>query len=96
MPDMGVRVSFLEDAQSAQAEAPAGVRVPQAAIVTRDGGSAVFVLQDGKAMLRRIETGIALGDGRQVLSGVSAGQSVVLTPPEHLQDGDAVQPAVTR
>src|SRR5690554_3538275 len=80
VPDMGVRVSFLEEMQSEQPEAPRGVRVPQAAIITRDGGSAVFVLQDGKAVLRRIETGIALGDGRQVLSGVSAGQSVVLGP----------------
>ena len=96
VPDMGVRVSFLEEMQSEQPEAPRGVRVPQAAIITRDGGSAVFVLQDGKAVLRRIETGIALGDGRQVLSGVSAGQSVVLGPPEELKDGDAVRVAASR
>ena len=96
VPDMGVRVSFLEEMQSEQPEAPRGVRVPQAAIITRDGGSAVFVLQDGKAVLRRIETGIALGDGRQVLSGVSAGQSVVLGPPEELKDGDAVRVVASR
>jgi hypothetical protein len=56
----------------------------------------VFVVQEGNAMLRGIETGIALGDGRQVLSGLSAGQSVVLDPPVELKDGDAVRMAATR
>ena len=96
VPDMGVRVSFLESESSAEAEAPRGVRVPQAAIVSRDGGSRVFVLEGERVALRAIETGIALGDGRQVLSGLAAGQVVVLDPPAELKDGDAVQVAAPR
>ena len=91
VPDMGVRVSFLEAERADEPEQPRGVRVPQNAIITRDGQSRVFVVQDGKVALRVIETGIALGDGRQVLAGLTAGQSVVLDPPEALKDGDAVR-----
>ena len=91
VPDMGVRVSFLEAERADEPEQPRGVRVPQNAIITRDGQSRVFVVQDGKVALRVIETGIALGDGRQVLAGLAAGQSVVLDPPEALKDGDAVR-----
>lgn len=93
VPDMGVRVSFLEPERADEPEQPRGVRVPQNAVVSRDGGNRVFVVQDGKVALRSIETGIALGDGRQVLSGLSAGQSVVLDPPVELKDGDAVRVA---
>ena len=96
VPDMGVRVSFLEAERADEPEQPRGVRVPQNAIVSRDGRSSVFVVQDGKAALRGVETGIALGDGRQVLSGLAAGQSVVLDPPADLTDGDAVRVAVPR
>ncbi|HPA01479.1 MAG TPA: efflux RND transporter periplasmic adaptor subunit [Chiayiivirga sp.] len=96
VPDMGVRVSFLEAERADEPEQPRGVRVPQGAIVSRDGASRVFVLQDDKVALRTVETGIALGDGRQVLSGLSAGQVVVLDPPAELKDGDAVRVAAPR
>ncbi len=96
VPDMGVRVSFLEAERADEPEQPRGVRVPQGAVVSRDGASRVFVLQDDKVALRTVETGIALGDGRQVLSGLSAGQVVVLDPPAELKDGDAVRVAAPR
>ncbi|HLT45441.1 MAG TPA: efflux RND transporter periplasmic adaptor subunit [Luteimonas sp.] len=93
VPDMGVAVSFLEKPQAAQEQAPRGVRVPSAAIVERDGEAVVFVLAgDGDEVERRaVETGRAVGSGgRQVLSGLSAGEAVVLDPPATLADGAAV------
>ncbi|WP_374012975.1 efflux RND transporter periplasmic adaptor subunit [Pseudoxanthomonas koreensis] len=94
VPDMGVRVSFLEAAPVAGEAKPQGVRVPAAAIVQRDGAQVAFVL-DGEDRVRRraLETGLAMGTDRQVLSGLSAGQTVVLDPPETLKDGDRVQVA---
>jgi RND family efflux transporter MFP subunit len=93
VPDMGANVSFLEQAAPAAQQAPPrGVRVPAAAIVERDGKDVAFaVADDGKrAELREVETGRTLGDDRQVTSGLSAGDSVVLDPPAELQDGDRV------
>ena len=94
VPDMGVRVSFLEAAKPASAQQPQGVRVPADAIVQRDGHDVVFALKDDNTVERRdVKTGIAMGDDRQVLAGLSAGDSVVLNPPETLVDGAKVRVA---
>src|SRR6202008_2946426 len=51
VPDMGVRVSFL-DVRPKATNAPTGVLVPASAIVQRDGRSVLFVVADGKARQR--------------------------------------------
>jgi RND family efflux transporter MFP subunit len=93
VPDMGVRVSFLEAApKQGEEQKPQGVRVPAAAIVQRDGADAAFVVGDEDAVEQRtVKTGIAMGADRQVLSGLSAGETVVLDAPETLADGDRVR-----
>ena len=96
VPDMGVRVSFLEAAATAGEEPPRGVRVPQAAIVQRDGQALAFVLQGERVQQRALATGIALGDGRQVLAGLAPGERVVVEPPATIKDGDTVRTAGSR
>jgi hypothetical protein len=44
VPDMGVRVSFLDVKPQATAQAPQGVLVPATAIVQRDGAAWCFVV----------------------------------------------------
>src|SRR5690606_4410827 len=95
VPEMGVAVSFLEkpQEQQEQAAAPRGVRAPGRAIAERGGRDVAFVLSgDGDEVeLREVEVGRALGgNGRQVLSGLSAGEEVVLDPPADLADGSRV------
>ena len=91
VPEMGVRVSFLEKAAAAGTEAPKGVRVPAAAIVERDGKPVAFVVQaDDKVKQQTLEVGQVLAKDKQVLSGLSAGQTVVLSPAAELKDGDKV------
>ncbi len=92
VPDMGVRVSFLEAAKPATVQQPQGVRAPSAAIVQREGRDVVFALNDEKTVEQRnVKLGLAMGDDRQVLSGLSAGESVVLDPPQALVDGAKVR-----
>jgi RND family efflux transporter MFP subunit len=92
VPDMGVRVSFLEAAKPATAKQPQGVRVPSAAIVQRGGHDVAFALKDDNTVEQRdLKIGIAMGDDRQILSGLSAGESVVLDPPTGLKDGAFVR-----
>ena len=94
VPEMGVRVSFLEDAAPVDAAAPVqpvGVRVPTEAIVTRDGKTVVFVVRDDVAKLREITAEDKPRDGqRRVLRGLGVGEAVVLAPPAELVDGSAV------
>ncbi|AWH20005.1 efflux RND transporter periplasmic adaptor subunit [Stenotrophomonas sp. ZAC14D2_NAIMI4_6] len=93
VPEMGVRVSFLEQAQpQAAASTAQGVRVPDNALVQRDGASVAFVLgDDNRVQQRSVQAGQAMGKDRQLLKGVSAGETVVLSPPDALHDGSKVQ-----
>jgi RND family efflux transporter MFP subunit len=91
VPDMGVRVSFLEKEPLTQAQQPKGVRVPSAAITERDGKPVAFAVSDDNTVRQRaIQPGIALAQDRQVLSGLSAGETVVLEPPPELKEGTRV------
>ncbi|MEO7432490.1 MAG: efflux RND transporter periplasmic adaptor subunit [Dokdonella sp.] len=91
VPDMGVRVSFLEEARAANTPAPPpkGVLVPATSIVQRDGKSVVFAIEADKARLRAVVTGQSLGDLRMV-EGLAAGTRVVREPPAGMADGAKV------
>jgi RND family efflux transporter MFP subunit len=92
LPDMGVRVSFLEPASNDQSRpatagaAPAGVLVPASAIVERDGRSVVFVIDGTHARAHGVAPGQSYGDLR-LIDGVATGTRVVRNPPEKLRDG---------
>ena len=92
VPEMGVKVSFLEAATSAD-DKPRnqGVRVPGAAIVQREGAQIAFVVDGDKVERHALRLGTAMGDDRQVLAGLAAGDSVVLDPPAELKDGAQVR-----
>jgi RND family efflux transporter MFP subunit len=89
VPDMGVRVSFLEQAANTPvAAAPKGVLVPAAALAQRDGHSVVFVLAGDKARQRTVAPAAqSYGDMRLLPDQVQAGDTVVVSPPDDLQDG---------
>jgi len=93
VPDMGVRVSFLEDRKPAAPtqSAPRGALVPSAALRKDGDKDIVFVLKDGKAQRRAVSLGGSVGDAREVRTGVSAGETVIVEAPAELQDGAAVQ-----
>lgn len=93
VPDMGVRVSFLEQRPARQAQRPAGVLVPAAALVRRDGRDVAFVVSESRARQRAVTPGRELGEDREVLAGIAGGERVVLDPPETLADGARVRTA---
>jgi len=91
VPEMGVRVSFLESAQPTEAAKPQGVRVPAAAIVERDQKTVAFVVKDdARVEQRALTVGTTLNNDRQVTQGLSAGEVVVTSPPAELHDGSKV------
>jgi RND family efflux transporter MFP subunit len=93
VPDMGVRVSFLEEAPSATAGQPApppkGVLVPSQSIVQRDGKSSVFAIDGDKARLRAVTPGQQMADLRLV-EGIASGTRIVREPPAEMTDGSRV------
>ncbi|MBN8482294.1 MAG: efflux RND transporter periplasmic adaptor subunit, partial [Xanthomonadales bacterium] len=93
LPDMGARVSFMEDAPKDGAAPPApprGVLVPATAIVPRDGGSVVFVIDGERVRAQAVAPGQAYGELRLV-EGIAASTRVVRTPPAEMMDGARVE-----
>ncbi len=92
VPEMGVRVAFLESRTVESGTPPSlrGVLVPAAAVRQDAGKNVVFLLRDGRAERRAVTVGGTLGDSRQVQAGVSVGDSVIVDAPANLKDGDAV------
>jgi HlyD family secretion protein len=66
------------------------LKIPLAAIFRREGRWYTFLHEDG--LVREVEIEIGRRDGRnaEVLSGVDAGQNVILHPPDSIADGVAV------
>ena len=92
VPEMGVRVAFLESKQGngGQPAPPRGALVPAGALREDAGKDVLYLVRDGRAARRAVTLGGSLGDSRQVLAGVSAGDTVIVDPPERLKDGDVV------
>ena len=67
------------------------VLVPEGALFRSEGKWHAFVVRDDQANLQAVETGLRDGTRREVLSGLQAGDRVVLHPGEALQDEDAVE-----
>ena len=90
LPEMGARVSFLDAATPAQANAKPGVLIPASALAQRDDKDVAFVVVDGKARQHTLVLGRTLGDDREVLNGLRGGDQVILDPPAPLHDGAPV------
>ena len=67
------------------------VAVPLAALTERGQLQSVFVVEDGVAHTRLVTTGRRTGNAVEVLSGLTAGEKVVLPVPVGLQDGARVE-----
>ena len=67
------------------------VAVPLAALMERGQLQSVFVVEDGVAHTRLVTTGRRTSGAVEVLSGLNAGEKVVLPVPAGLQDGSRVE-----
>lgn len=66
------------------------LKVPVGALFRQGEGWAVFVVDMGRAHLRPVQLGQRNEDDGQILSGLDAGSTVVLHPPDTLADGARV------
>jgi RND family efflux transporter MFP subunit len=91
VPDMGVRVAFLNPPGAAAPAAIPGVLVPAEAVRGEGTQGMVFVVANDKVERRSVTLAPTTGATRQVLSGLRDGERVVLSPSESLRDGEAVK-----
>lgn len=84
----GYRVTLRVITQSVDQAllAPVGALFP-----IGDGGTGVYVVQDGRAKLQPVELGGRNGNEAWVRSGLQAGQAVIVYPPPTVAEGKRVQ-----
>ena len=88
LPDMGVKVTFLREADAAApVTAQAVTLVPKAAVKTENGNTYVYLVQQTTVERRAIKTGGTDGDRIEVTAGLKGGDRVVISPPPELTEG---------
>jgi len=99
LPDMGVKVGFLENEKPAakdkskdKEKSPQAVAfIPKSAVRSDSNASFVFLVRDGKVERRAVNLGMDRGTDVAVLAGVLPGDALVVKGPESLHDGEKVE-----
>jgi RND family efflux transporter MFP subunit len=93
LPDMGVKVTFLEPEPKAGAkqESKAVAVIPQKAVRQDNGSKYVFVVKNDTLERRAVTTGEERGSDVEIIAGVQPDTVVVVSGPDGLRDGQSVQ-----
>lgn len=91
LPDMGVKVTFLREADTdAAPRAQPMTLVPKAAVRSEGSTNYVFVVRDQTVERRAVQTGGIDGDRLEVTAGLKGGDRVVVSPPAELAEGVSI------
>jgi RND family efflux transporter MFP subunit len=74
----------------------AAVMVPEQAVVLRPAGKVVYLVEDGRATQRVVETGIKQDGGVEIVAGLAGGETVAADGAGFLTDGTPVAVAKPR
>jgi len=91
LPEMSVRVTFLERPGSAEPGGRPRVFVPRGVLVTRGATMAVLAVRDGIVEMVPVKLGPEVEGRVEILEGLAGGESLVVDAPESLADGSAVR-----
>lgn len=90
LPDMSAKVAFLSR-RLATAELQPRLAAAQSALIAKGDGTAAFLLEGNRVRETPVRTGSKLGDTMEILSGLKAGDRVVINPPPGLKDGSRIK-----
>ncbi|KJS82053.1 MAG: hypothetical protein JM58_15870 [Peptococcaceae bacterium BICA1-8] len=66
------------------------VKIPRKAVTTRDGENRVFVVEEGKAVLKKVNTGLSNETDIEIIDGLNVGEKLIITGNEDIVHGDLV------
>jgi RND family efflux transporter MFP subunit len=87
----GLGAGHQVDVVFSRALAESVLSVPAGAIVPLAGGSAVYVAENGQALLKPVQTGVRCGGRVEISGGLTAGDTVITNPYEAgIKDGSRI------
>ncbi len=92
LPEMSARVNFMPSQKETPASEPTSTLVIKSeAVSQREGQTVAFKIEDGYARQIAVTVGRRLGDVTEIVSGLNAGDKVIMSPPGGLKDGDKIE-----
>jgi RND family efflux transporter MFP subunit len=76
LPDLSARVNFTTEPTTGR-ETAAAVQVPEGALVTRDGRTGVYLIDQDRARFRAVVTGRSQNGTVEIREGLSGGEALV-------------------
>ena len=67
------------------------LRVPERAVFEKEKENCVFVVENGKAVLKQVKTGLEGDDYFEILSGLTEGELVILSPGDDISEGSRIK-----
>lgn len=89
-PDRRLRPGLFATVRLVIAENPAALMVPEQAIVPQGDSLFVYVIEDGKAARRPVQVGQRRGGRAEIVSGLSAGDTVITAGVQKIGPGAPV------
>jgi RND family efflux transporter MFP subunit len=94
LPEMGAKVEFLENPAPAAAAAPVTrvpITVPAEAVRSDDGRAVVWIVRAGRLVRRDVDAGPVSGNLREIRSGLSGGEQLLVAGIENPREGQRVR-----
>ncbi len=87
-PEMSAKITFM--AAAAGSPQQPIIVIPKNTAIRNGPGTFVWIIRDGLARRVPIMTGRELESGLEVRSGLAGGETIIVTPPDSLLDGEPV------
>ena len=90
LPDMGIRVSFLQKMAETTTEQKEGVVVPNAAVLSQSSNTYVMLVKNGRIEIKQVEVAEETPNYSRIIEGVRAGDQVVASYNQTLENNQKV------
>ena len=90
LPDMGIRVSFLQKMAETTTEKKEGVVVPNAAVLSQGDNSYVMLVRNGRVEVKLVEVAEETPNYSRIIKGVRAGDQVIASYDQELENNQKV------
>ena len=90
LPDMGIRVSFLQKMAETTSERKEGVVVPNEAVMNEGNTSYVILVKNGRIEIKQVEVAEETSNYSRIIKGVRAGDQVVASYDQQLENNQKV------
>ena len=90
LPDMGIRVSFLQKMAETTTEQKEGVVVPNAAVLSQGSSTYVMLVKNGRIEIKQVDVAEETPNYSRIIEGVRAGDQVVASYNQALENNQKV------